>query len=121
MHAHDAAHLKSKRFSKAIYETIVEMAYEGIFIYQGGRFHYVNPAFERMLGYSFEELEEMGFRDVMHKDAWMTMEKRCQAVINGEEVRPRRLDVIFVTRAGHERTISLSPRPSGSREASPPP
>jgi PAS domain S-box-containing protein len=108
MHAHDAAHLKSMRFSQAIYETSVEMAYEGIFIYQGGRFHYVNPAFERMLGYSFEELEEMGFRDVMHKDAWMTMEKRCQAVINGEEVRPRRLDVIFVTRAGHERTISLS-------------
>lgn len=108
MHAHDSAHQKAKKISKAIFETIVEMAYEGIFVYQGHRFFYVNPAFERMLGYSAEELEEMGFKDVLHASSSVLMEKRFLALIRGEEVRPRRVDVIFQTKTGHERIISLS-------------
>jgi PAS domain S-box-containing protein len=108
MHVHDSAHQKAKKISKAIFETIVEVAYEGIFVYQGHRFFYVNPAFERMLGYSAEELEDMGFKDVLHESSSELMEKRFDALIRGEEVRPRRLDVIFRTKKGQERIISLS-------------
>jgi PAS domain-containing protein len=50
MHAHDAHHQTAKKITKAIFQTMVEEAYEGIFVYQGHRFYYVNPAFERMLG-----------------------------------------------------------------------
>src|SRR5208337_3765911 len=108
MQVHDSAHQKAKKISKAIFETIVEVAYEGIFVYQGHRFFYVNPAFERMLGYSAEELEDMGFKDVLHESSSELMEKRFDALIRGEEVRPRRLDVIFRTKRGQERIISLS-------------
>jgi PAS domain S-box-containing protein len=108
MHAHDSAHQKAKKISKAIFETIVEMAYEGIFVYQGRRFFYVNPAFERMLGYYAEELEDMGFQDVLHASSAALMEKRYLALIKGEQVRPRRVEVIFRTRNRQERIISLS-------------
>jgi two-component system sporulation sensor kinase A len=108
MLVHDSAHPKAKKISKAIFQTMVEVAYEGIFVYQGHRFFYVNPAFERMLGYSAHELENMGFKDVLHESSSELMEQRYNALIRGEEVRPRRLDVIFITRNGQERIISLS-------------
>lgn len=108
MHAHDSAHLKAKKISKAIFQAMVEVAHDGIFVYQDHRFFYVNPAFERMLGYSAEELEEMGFADVMRRDAARHMQQRYNAFIRREDVRPRRLDVVFTTRTGHERIISMS-------------
>ncbi len=68
MHAHNPAHLKAKKITKAVFQAMVEVAHDGIFVYQDSRFFYVNPAFERMLGYSAEELEELGFADVMHRE-----------------------------------------------------
>ncbi|HVN71655.1 MAG TPA: PAS domain S-box protein [Desulfomonilia bacterium] len=108
MHAHDAAHLNAKKITKAIFQNMVEVAYEGIFVYQGHRFFYVNPAFERMLGYSADELENMGFADVLHESSSALMEHRHDLLIKGKEVRPRRMDVILQTRNGQERIISLS-------------
>jgi PAS domain S-box-containing protein len=108
MHAQDSPHLKAKKISKAIFQAMVEVAHDGIFVYQDHKFFYVNPAFERMLGYSAEELEEMGFPDVMQRDEARHMQQRFRAFAGREEVRPRRLDVVFVTKAGHERIISLS-------------
>jgi len=108
MHAHDSSHLKAKKISKAIFQAMVESAHEGIFVYQDHRFFYVNPAFEHMLGYSAEELEDMGFKDVLHESSSDLMEQRYNALIRGEEVRPRRLDLVFLTRNGRERIVSLS-------------
>jgi two-component system, sporulation sensor kinase A len=108
MHAHDSSHLKAKKISKAIFQTMVEAAHEGIFVYQGHRFFYVNPAFEHMLGYSAEELEDMGFKDVLHESSSDLMEQRYNALISGEVVRPRRLDLVFLTRNGRERIVSVS-------------
>jgi PAS domain S-box-containing protein len=108
MHAHDSSHLKAKKISKAIFQTMVEAAHEGIFVYQGHRFFYVNPAFEHMLGYSAEELEDMGFKDVLHESSSDLMAQRYNALISGEVVRPRRLDLVFLTRNGRERIVSVS-------------
>ncbi len=108
MHAHDAHHQTAKKITKAIFQTMVEEAYEGIFVYQGHRFYYVNPAFERMLGYSAESIEKMGFKDVLHESSSALMEERYTALTKGQEVRPRRLDVIIKTKTGQERIISVS-------------
>jgi len=108
MHAHDVHHQTAKKITKAIFQTMVEEAYEGIFVYQGHRFYYVNPAFEHLLGYSARSLEKLGFRDVLHESSCALMEQRQEALMRGEEIRPRRLDVIFTTKAGQERIISLS-------------
>ncbi len=98
----------NRKISKAIFQTMVEVAYEGIFIYQNHHFFYVNPAFENMLGYTSAELENMGLKDVLHGCFSVIMEDRYAALIRGEQIRPRRMDVIFLTKKGQERTISLS-------------
>lgn len=108
MHARDPVRLTAKKISKAIFQAMVEVAHDGIFVYQGRRFLYVNPAFERMLGYTAEELEGMQFTDVMGADAARLMEQRFDSFARREDVRPRRLDVVFMTRTGHERIVSLS-------------
>ncbi|HPI92608.1 MAG TPA: PAS domain S-box protein [Deltaproteobacteria bacterium] len=108
MHAQDQVHPKAKKISKAVFQAMVEVAHDGIFVYQDHRFFYVNPAFERMLGYSAEELEEMSYAGVMHADAARLMHQRDHAFAKGEDVRPRRLDVVFKTKTGHERIVSMS-------------
>jgi two-component system, sporulation sensor kinase A len=108
MYSHETAQIKNKKISKAIFQTMVEVAYEPIFVYQEHRFFYVNPAFERLLGYSAHELEDMGFRDVLHGCSSEVMEQRYDALIRGKEVKPRRIDVVFLTRNGQEHIISLS-------------
>ncbi|MCE5274305.1 MAG: PAS domain-containing protein, partial [Deltaproteobacteria bacterium] len=66
MSSQKTSHLKAKKISKAIFQNMVEVAGDGIFVYQDRRFSYVNPAFEQMLGYSAGELMGMGFMDVVH-------------------------------------------------------
>lgn len=39
--------ISARKISKAIFQTMVEKAGDGIFVYQGDRFFYVNPAFEK--------------------------------------------------------------------------
>lgn len=111
MHAHDPARLKAKKISKAIFQAMVEVAHDGIFVYQDHRFFYVNPAFERMLGYTAADLEGMSLADVMRREDARHLEQRHKEITDGEEVRPRRLDAVFVTRTGHERILSLSTSP----------
>lgn len=108
MHVQDTQHPTVKKITKAIFQTMVEEAYEGIFVYQGQRFYYVNPAFERMLGYPAKAIERMGFKDVLHESSAILMMKRYDALMRGEDIRPRRLDVILKTKTGQERIISLS-------------
>ncbi len=98
----------AKRISKAIFQTMVEKAGDGIFVYQGSRFFYVNPAFEKMLGYSAEELEGMSWHDVLHPDSLEMVEQRYAHRLRGDDV-PSRYEVTFVTRKSRKRIISLSP------------
>ncbi|MGE5383880.1 MAG: response regulator [Omnitrophica WOR_2 bacterium] len=52
----------------------------GIYIYQGGKFIETNPSLSNLLGYSREELLEMGFQDLISEDTRpIAMEKinRC--------------------------------------------
>ncbi len=97
----------TKKISKAIFQSMVEKASAGIFVYQGGSFFYVNPAFRRNLGYRAGELDDKSLRDVVRPDAVDELEERYAKLIRGEEI-PSRSDVVFVTKFGVERIISLS-------------
>ncbi len=108
MHPQPATHTKAKKISKAIFQTMVEKASDGIFVYQDHRFYYVNPAFEKILGYDQRELEHMGLTDVVHPETAETIEQRYNRRIRGEN-EPDRYDVIFLTSNREERIISLSP------------
>jgi PAS domain S-box-containing protein len=104
----DTSKTSAKRISKAIFQTMVEKAGDGIFVYQGNRFFYVNPAFEKMMGYSAKEFEAMSWRDIVHPDSLEMVEQRYEHRIRGDDV-PSRYEVTFVTRKSQERIISLSP------------
>ncbi|HDP24867.1 MAG TPA: PAS domain S-box protein [Deltaproteobacteria bacterium] len=98
----------TRTISKAIFQTMVEKANDGIYVYLDDRFFYVNPAFAKILGYPVRELETKSLSDVVHPRSRDLVEKHY-----GEQIRgisePERFDVIFLTRRKQERIISLSP------------
>jgi len=54
------------RHSENLFRSLTENTSAGIVIYNQERFLYANPAIQRMLGYSEQELKEMHFWDVVH-------------------------------------------------------
>jgi len=100
--------LKAKKISKAIFQTMVEKAGDGIFVYQDHRFVYVNPAFENLLGYPQHILENMTLDDVVNPDTAEMIEECYSRRIRGEK-EPDRYDVVFITRNKQKRIIALSP------------
>ncbi|MBN1636470.1 MAG: PAS domain S-box protein [Deltaproteobacteria bacterium] len=99
---------KAKRLTKAIFQAMVEKARDGIFIYQDHTFFYVNPAFERIAGYSADALETMGLKDIVRSDMARLVEQRYENS-RGEEALPGRFEVVVLTADGQERILSLNP------------
>lgn len=108
MYSYASSQIKTKKISKAVFQTMVEKASDGIFVYQDDLFFYVNPAFEKMLGYEHTELERMGLKDVVHPDAVDMMEE-CYSRRIQDDREPERYDAIFITRGKLKRIISVSP------------
>jgi two-component system sporulation sensor kinase A len=102
-----AKHTSLKKISKAVFQTMVEKANDGIFVYQNRRFFYVNPAFRRLMGYRASEFENMGLKDVVRADMAENAEEMYERWTLGEEV-PDKHDLVFVTRYSLERIISIS-------------
>ncbi len=63
-----AARTRALQESETKFRTLAEMATAGIFIFRGEQVRYVNPAAERITGYSHEELLQMNFRHLLHPD-----------------------------------------------------
>lgn len=60
----------------------------GIYIVQGGRFRLVNPEFQRILGYSEEELLSMVPRDIVYPDDWKDVKQNAIQMLKGERSSP---------------------------------
>ncbi|MRR36023.1 PAS domain S-box protein, partial [bacterium] len=107
MNSGTAKDISTRKISKAIFQLMVEKASDGIFVYLDRKFFYVNPAFRRNLGYRSGELDDKTLGDVLRPDSVKGLEERYAKLISGEDVPPR-IDVVFFTRLGVERIISLS-------------
>ncbi len=57
-----------------------------VYVYQGDKVIYVNPAVEKTLGYTFEEMTAFNFWDICHKDYKDLIKKRGYARLRGEQV-----------------------------------
>lgn len=72
----------------------------GIYIYQGDRFIETNPSLANMLGYSREELLEMGFQNIIADDQRQSMMDKINRCLQGFE---KEIHINFRARhkAGH--------------------
>ncbi|MCM2257013.1 MAG: EAL domain-containing protein [Vicinamibacteria bacterium] len=92
---HVAAGIERKRAAEALVESearfrvVAETAPCAIFIYQGARFRYVNPATSEITGYSRDELLSMRFWEFVHPDFRDIVKELGLARQQGRELPPR--------------------------------
>jgi PAS domain S-box-containing protein len=95
------------RESEEMFRVLADTSTAGIFLYQGERIVYVNPATVGMLGYSEQECLEMKFWDWAHEDFRELVRARGLARQRGEDV-PSRYECKQVSKSGEERWIFVS-------------
>ncbi len=99
---------ESLKSSELKYRMLVEKANDGIFVYQDHRFKYTNPKFRELLGYTAEELSEMGFLDIMRPEIAQLIENRYDKRIKGEAV-PDQYEIALHAKDGSWRAFEITP------------
>lgn len=90
------------RQSEAMFRALTESAVFAIFIVQGERIRYVNPAFTRLSGYTQDDLQGLRFWDLIVPEMREIVRERGAARQRGEKV-PARYEIRYVTKSGEER------------------
>lgn len=98
---------KAESMSETNFRALAELTVSAIFIYKGMRFKYVNPATEKLTGYSKQELLEMDFTDLFHVNRrkvmrnWgMQVQKDINLISHGE--------FQIISKSGEERWIDIT-------------
>jgi PAS domain S-box-containing protein/putative nucleotidyltransferase with HDIG domain len=99
---HNALHESEMKF-RALMESSASIT----IVVQGEKFRYVNPAFERLSGYTFQDLQEMKFWDIIHTDFQKLVKERGFARQKNENI-PTRYEFKYVTKSGETRWIDFS-------------
>jgi PAS domain S-box-containing protein len=95
------------RASETRFRTLAESAPAAIFIFQGEKIAYANPAASVITGYSREELPGMSFRDIVHRDFSALVSTAWQPPKPGEP-DPLRHEVKIITKTGQERWLDAT-------------
>jgi PAS domain S-box-containing protein len=93
--------------SNARFDILGELAASAVFIFQGLQFKYVNSAVEYLTGYSQQELLEMKFDALFHKNEKKSMRNWGMQVQRGENLASRG-EFKIITKSGEERWIDLT-------------
>lgn len=94
--------------SEILFKTLTESALAGIFLYRE-TFLYVNQAFTKMTGYSFDELKKMSPMDLVVPKEQELIEERVKARLKGElQDQIVYQDLKMVTRAGEIRWFYIA-------------
>ena len=93
--------------SEAKFRALSENAPAVIFIIQGDKIRYANPAMEVITGFTRQELLEMNFWDYVHPDFRDLVRERGLARQRGEPV-PVRYEFKIVTKGGEERWVDFT-------------
>src|SRR5260221_3025272 len=95
------------RGSEARYRVLSESMLEGLLILRDGRFLHANPAAQRLVGATLEELVGTEFIPLIHPDFRSFVAERHRRRMAGE-VLPPRYDIRVVSRAGKETWVQLA-------------
>ena len=95
------------RESEERFRALAETTTAAIFIYQRDKFIYVNPATQKMSGYSREDLLRMHFWDLVHPDHRELVRERGLARQRGEAVEPH-YEFKILCKDGTERWVVFS-------------
>jgi len=93
--------------SEARFRALAETTAAAIVVYQGNRFRFVNPAAQRLTGYTEAEALAASFWDIVHPDHRELVRQRGLARQRGEPV-PSRYEFKIITKNGEERWIDFS-------------
>jgi PAS domain S-box-containing protein len=92
--------------SEAKFRALAENATAAIFVIQGEKYVYINPAFTKITGYTFEDLSSMSFWELIAPEMRELVRARGVGRQNKEDL-PSRYDLKFFTKSGEERSGSF--------------
>ena len=95
------------RESEEKFRVLAETSPVAIYLYQGDKIIYANPATERLFGYSADELRRMSFWDWARDDFKEMVRDRGEARLRGEVV-PAQYESCYVTKAGEDKFALVS-------------
>ncbi|MFH1078768.1 MAG: sigma 54-interacting transcriptional regulator [Pseudomonadota bacterium] len=75
-------------------------------VYSSTRYLYVNQAWERLLGYTLDEMLQKNFWDIIHPDDMELVKKRGRARLRGEKV-PNNYELRMLTKDGRTRWLTV--------------
>lgn len=99
--------VQSLKESEALFRSLAESTSASIIIHRGGRFLYANHAVQTITGYTEDELLNMDFWAVVHKDHRDMVRERGQARLSGKTV-PLVYELKIATKKGDERWATAS-------------
>ena len=95
------------RESESKFRAVAETAAIAIYIHDGDRFLYLNPASEQISGYSRSELLELGPWGLVHPEYMELLRRRTAARQRGENV-PSRYEFPIITKSGETCWLDFS-------------
>ncbi len=99
--------LRTLSESEIKFRSLMETTSAAIFIYQGDKFKYANPAMQKLTGYSPEELYQMDFWQNAHPDSRELLKDIGAARIAGAAV-PSSYEMRFFTKNGDLRWLDVT-------------
>ncbi len=87
------------RLSETKFRALAESTSTAIFLIQDTKYIYINPAFEKIVGYTMDDLAGMNFWDFIHPDCLELVKTRGISRLHGEEVPPW-YEIKFISKSG---------------------
>ncbi|MEN6321647.1 MAG: PAS domain S-box protein [Syntrophaceae bacterium] len=95
------------RTSEEKFRALADSSAAAVFLIQGTKYIYINPAFERITGYTMDDLTDMNFWDFLHPDFRELIRDRGLSRLKGESP-PSSYEIKFITKSGHERWVDFT-------------
>ncbi|MBN1827941.1 MAG: PAS domain S-box protein [Deltaproteobacteria bacterium] len=95
------------RSSEEKFRALSESSTVAIFLIQGTKYIYINPAFEKNLGYTMEDLADMNFWEIIHPDMRQIVKERGMGRLKGE-APPSSYEIKVITKNGDVRWANFS-------------